>query len=78
MRFGNFVRRAFPDAPLPSNFTGDLGDAWRYDFDFQFTKEVEANVRLFCTPAGHVDFATSMWFEDIVGHRAIAEELIFA
>ena len=77
-RFGNFVRRAVPDAPLPPNFIGDLGDAWRYDFDFPFTKEVETNVRRFCTPEGHVEFATSLWFEDIVGHRALAEELVFA
>ena len=77
-RFGNFVRRTFPDAPLPSDFTGDLGDAWRYNFDFAFTKEVETNVRRFCTPDGHIEFATSLWFEDIVGHRALADELIFA
>jgi hypothetical protein len=77
-RFGNFVRRAVPDAPLASNFTGDLGDAWRYDFDFAFTKETEANVRRFCTSEGHIQFGTSLWFEDIVGHRALAEQLIFA
>lgn len=77
-RFGNFVRRAVPDAPLPSNFTGDLGDAWRYDFDFPFAKEVETDVRRFCTTDGHIEFGTSLWFEDIVGHRAIAQELIFA
>ena len=76
-RYPNFVRRAVPDAPLPSNFTGDLGDAWRYDFDFPFTKEVETNVRRFCTPDGHIEFATSLWFEDVVGHRALPEELIF-
>lgn len=78
LRFGNFVRRAVPDAPVPSTFTGDLGDAWRYDFDFQFTRDVEANVRRFCTPQGHADFGTSLWFEDILGHRALAEQLIFA
>jgi hypothetical protein len=77
-RLGNFVRRVFPDAPVPSNFSSDLGDAWRYDFDFAFTKEIEANVRRFCTPQGHIDFGTSLWFEDILGHRALAEQLIFA
>ena len=77
-RFGNFVRRAVPDAPVPPNFTGDLGDAWRYDFDFPFTKDVETNVRRFCTSEGHIEFGTSLWFEDIVGHRALTEELIFA
>jgi hypothetical protein len=77
-RFPNFVRRAFPDAPLPLEFAGELGDAWRYDFTWAFTKEIEANVRRFCTPDGHVEFATSLWFEDVVGHRALAQELIFA
>lgn len=76
-RFGNFVRRAQPDAPVPSNFTGDLGDAWRYDFDFDFAREVETDVRRVCTPDGHIEFGTSLWFEDIVGHRALADELIF-
>jgi len=76
-RFGNFVRRAQPDAPVPSDFTGDLGDAWRYDFDFDFAKEVDTDVRRFCTTDGHIEFGTSLWFEDIVGHRAIADELIF-
>jgi hypothetical protein len=72
------VRRAVPDAPVPSTFTGDLGDAWRYDFDFRFTLDTETNVRRFCTPQGHVDFGASLWFEDILGHRALAEQLIFA
>jgi len=76
-RFGNFVRRGFPDAPLPSNFTGDLGDAWRYDFDFPFAKEVENDVRRFCTPDGHIEFGTSLWFADIIGHRSVAQELVF-
>jgi hypothetical protein len=75
LRFGNFVRRGVPDAPPPSN-VADL-DAWQYDFDFPFTKEVEVNVRRFCTPDGHIDFGTSLWFEDVVGHRALPEELIF-
>ena len=34
-RFPNFVRRALPDTPLPLDFTGDLGDAWRYDFTWR-------------------------------------------
>jgi hypothetical protein len=77
-RFPNFVRRAFADAPVPSDFTGELGDAWRYDFAWDFPREIEANVRRFCTADGHIEFGTSLWFEDIVGHRALAEELIFA
>ncbi|HVF22662.1 MAG TPA: hypothetical protein VM941_06295 [Pyrinomonadaceae bacterium] len=76
-RFQNFVRRAFPDAPVPSGFRGELGDAWRYDFAWDFAREIEANVRRFCTANGHIEFGTSLWFEDIVGHRALPEELIF-
>ena len=77
-RYGNFVRRAYPDAPLPTYYTLDLGDAWRYDFNFPFTKEVETKVRRYCTTDGHIEFGTSLWFEDIVGHRALAQELVFA
>ena len=78
LRFPNFVRRAVPDGPVPSNFTGDLGNEWRYDFDFDFAKEVETDVRRFCTREGHIEFGTSLWFEDILGHRALSQELIFA
>jgi hypothetical protein len=77
-RFPNFVRRAVPDAPLPYGFTGDLGDAWRYDCDWKYPKEMSAVIDRFCTPDGHVDHATSLWFEDVVGHRAIAQEIVFA
>jgi hypothetical protein len=77
-RFPNFVRRALPDTPLPSDFRGDLGDAWRYDFTWTFEKDVEDNVRRFCTAEGHIEFGTSLWFEDVVGHRSLAQELIFA
>lgn len=77
-RYPNFVRRAFPDAPVPSDFTGELGDAWRYDFDFDFAREVEERVRRFCTTDGHIEFGTSLWFEDVVGHRSLAQELVFA
>ena len=80
-RFGNFVRKAQPDAPVPADFTGDLGDGWRYDFAFNFEspddRSRETLVRRFCTPDGHIEFGTSLWFEDIVGHRALAQELVF-
>ena len=80
-RFGNFVRRAQPDAPVPSDFTGELGDAWRYDFTFNFEspddRARETQVRRFCTADGQIEFGTSLWFEDIVGHRSLAQELTF-
>ena len=28
------------------------------------------------SPAGHFEFGTSLWFEDIVGHRAIADQTV--
>jgi hypothetical protein len=77
LRLDTFVRRAVPQAPLPLGFRGELGDEWRYDWAWDFDDAVKANVRRFCTPEGHVAFATSLWFEDIVGHRAIAEQIIF-
>ena len=73
-RFPNFVRRAFPDAPLPSGSRGELGDAWRYDFTWLFVKEVEANVRRFCTPEGHID-ATAL---DTLGQARRAMSSAFA
>jgi hypothetical protein len=76
LRFGTFVRRAVPQAPLPLGFRDPLGDEWRYDWDWNFGMEIQDNVRRFCTPEGHLNFATSLWFEDIVGHRALAEELV--
>jgi len=78
LRFGAFVRRAVPQGPVPLGFRDELGDEWRYDWTWKFNKdEEEVNARRFCTPAGHFQFGTSLWFEDIVGHRAIAEQTIF-
>ena len=75
--FPNFVRRAVPDAPLPFDFAGDLGDAWRYDCDWKVPREMSGLVDRFCTPEGHIEYATSLWFEDVVGHRSIAQEIVF-
>ena len=77
LRFETFVRRAIPQAPLPLGFREILGDEWCYDWTWKFDKEEEEiNARRFCTPAGRFEFGTSLWFEDIVGHRAIAEQTI--
>ncbi|MFG1834051.1 hypothetical protein [Micromonospora chersina] len=76
-RHGTFIRRGRPDAPLPFNHAGDLGDEWRYDGLYKVDPKMIERVNRFCTPAGHVDYATSLWFEDIVGHRGVAEETLF-
>ena len=77
LRFETFLRRAIPQAPLPLGFRGVLGDEWCYDWTWQFNKEEEEiNARRYCTSEGRFAFGTSLWFEDIVGHRAIAEQTI--
>ena len=77
-RFPSFVRKAQPDGPLPIDFGGDLGAQWRYDYRWtDLTADQVARVDRFCTPAAQIEYATSLWFEDIVGHRSLAEETQF-
>lgn len=77
-RFPNFVRAAEPAAPLPLDFDGALGDAWKYEW---LWKELDAQslarVERYCSRAGHMQYATSLWFEDVVGHCATAEETLW-
>ena len=76
-RFPNFSRSAVPDAPLPFDFSGDLNDAWRYDCVWKFATEMSERINRFCTPEGHVEYATSLWFEDVVGNCSTAQETVF-
>lgn len=75
--FPNFARRTVPHSPLPYDFDGELGDAYRYDFSWKFEKKLDKLISRFCSAAGHVDYGTSLWFEDVVGHRSVADTLVF-
>ena len=78
-RFGSFVRHSQPSAPLPMDFTGTLGDAWKYEWFWEdINKEMADTIDRLCTPEGHATYATSLWFEDVVGHRSTPQELLFA
>ena len=78
--FDNFVREAIPTAPLPLNFK--LDDLLKPEFEYSYlwenlTPELVASIDSLCTPRGRVSNATSVWFEDIVGHMATPDELEF-
>ncbi|WP_139283237.1 hypothetical protein [Raineyella antarctica] len=78
VRFPSFVRQGQPTAPLPLDHTGELGDTWRYEWVWEdIDKEMAARIDRLCTPAGHIDYATSLWFEDVVGHVSTADLLVF-
>jgi hypothetical protein len=77
-RVPHFVRRAVPDAPLSAQSRDDLGDAWRYDCAWSFPKALTQTIDRLCTAQGRIDYGTSLWFENIVGHRSLAQEMVFA
>jgi len=78
--FGQFVRQDVPEHPLPLDFA--LADLLRSERQFvhrrtgvdQATADLIAR---YCTPAGRVAHATSLWFEDVVGHMSPPESLRF-
>src|SRR5262249_12610598 len=54
IRFPAFVRASQPAAPLPMDYSGDLGDAWKYEWLWtDVDKDMAARIDRFCTPGGH-------------------------
>ncbi len=78
-RFGNFTRTSIPSKPLPFEYEGDLGDDYRYDYfcPLPANSVLEQKVNLYCTEKGSIDFGTSLWFEDVIGHKACSQKLVF-
>jgi hypothetical protein len=78
--FGPFTRVAAPARPIAFDATAaeELADERRFDFRWNaLTDTQRRNVDRFCTPRGRMLYATSVWFEDIVGHLATSESLEF-
>ena len=81
-RFGNFVRTSPLDKPLPfiipRPLADNLDDMYRYEFLWtDYNKESQARIKKYCNDEGRMLYGTSLWFENIVGHRSTPEELIF-
>jgi hypothetical protein len=49
----------------------------RYDCAWSFPKTLGQTIDRLCTPQGHIEYGTSLWFENIVGHRSLAQEIVF-
>lgn len=78
--FSRFVRQGLPDRPLPLNFTSADVATPEYQYLSYQTGLDPATIGLvdrYCTPQGRVDYATSLWFEDVVGHLSTPERLEF-
>ncbi|MFZ1218419.1 MAG: hypothetical protein WAO00_03960, partial [Chthoniobacterales bacterium] len=76
--FGVFLRQGIPVEPLPLYYSGELDATYCYEHELsQFDSATEALFDKYCTPLGRFQYATSIWFEDVVGHRSTAETTIF-
>lgn len=76
--FGVFVRLGIPAAPLPFDHVGDLDDAYCYEHRWTgFDASAAALLDKYCSSRGRFEYATSAWFEDIVGHRSTPSAIVF-
>jgi hypothetical protein len=48
-----------------------------YEYRWTPTASEQAAINTYCTPNGALKFATSIWFEDIVGHTAPPERVFW-
>jgi hypothetical protein len=76
-RATSFVRKAKPAAPFDPYSAAELGDAWRYDCRWTYEPSLNARIDRLCTARGRVIHGTSLWFEDVVGHRSLPDQLVF-
>ena len=76
-RAQHFIRRASPKGPPDYYGESALGDAWRYDCTWPFTPKLDPTIGRLCTTEGHARFGTSLWFENVVGHRSLPQRLTF-
>ena len=50
----------------------------RYERRWTPTADEMTALRRYCSPAGAATFATSIWFEDVVGHVSVPESIAVA
>lgn len=58
----------------PGEFTNSFG---RYEHRWTPTEAEMKSLRLCCSENGAASFATSIWFEDIVGHVGVPESIVW-
>jgi hypothetical protein len=78
LRVPHFVRRIQPTGPLAAGDDGSASEAHRHDAMFVVPTDAVVAMRRFCTPRARVEHGTSVWFEDVVGHRATPDILEFS
>ena len=79
--FPHFVRMGVPAMPLPADFTmaDVITPEYQHTLEWRGFNIVTAGlIDLYCTPEGRVWYATSLWFEDVVGHLSTPQALEFA
>lgn len=79
--FSRFVRQGRPDRPLALGFAAADVVKPEHQYLFRETGLDRAAcdaIDRYCTPQGRVAYATSLWFEDVVGHMGTPETLEFA
>jgi hypothetical protein len=82
VQFPNFKRVAVPDKPLPfgapRSMVTEPGDMYRYEYLWTgYDKATQLQIDKYCSEEGRIFYGTSLWFEDVLGHRSLPEQLAF-
>jgi len=74
-----FRRAGIPTSPLPLDYVNEvLTPEYAYEFEWSgLTPADQEKVDRYCTASGRIQYATSVWFEDVVGHKGTAEQIAF-
>ncbi|MGC4098954.1 MAG: hypothetical protein QM706_17735 [Nitrospira sp.] len=78
--FSHFQRKSIPEIQLSMNYQAKdvLIPEYEYEFEWTgFSSEFASTLDQYCSSDGRVNHATSVWFEDIVGHVSTAEQIEF-
>jgi hypothetical protein len=74
----HFTRKGAPGAPLPLYYDGPLPDEFCYELTCRaLSASAQHAVQRFCSEDGRIAHATSVWFEDVVGHVGTPDRLRF-
>jgi hypothetical protein len=74
--FVYYTQLGVPD-PIDFKLVALHNRDYQYTYDWFYPRNEESKIDKYCTAVGRRDFSTSIWFEDVIGHKAIAQTLVF-
>lgn len=76
--FSHFVRQGIPTRPLPLGGEASPHAEFQYDYVWTgFSSTVRDTIDMYCMAGARISHGTSIWFEDIVGHKSTPQYVEF-